>query len=60
MGSAGGFCPPATFTRQPVAGLPERTPIAVEPSSNRKEGDHHMPAKKKAPAKKAKKTAKKK
>jgi hypothetical protein len=32
----------------------------VEPDTNRKEGDPHMPAKKKAPAKKAKKTTKKK
>jgi len=35
-------------------------PIADNPASNRKEGDSHMPAKKKAPAKKAKKTTKKK
>jgi hypothetical protein len=35
-------------------------PITVNPAANRKEGDPHMPAKKKAPAKKAKKTTKKK
>ncbi len=60
MGSAGGPGPPATFTRQPVPGIAGRIPIGVDPSSNRKEGDYHMPAKKKAPAKKAKKTTKKK
>jgi len=60
MGSAGGPGPPATFTRRFVPGFRERLPIAANPATNRKEGDIHMPAKKKAPAKKAKKTTKKK